>query len=87
MKPVIYFAQFVDPIRLSGYFKLDMWYGVKWVVKHVTSHMEAAFAEIDWHKPRKPSSRLDIRRKMELGSSRIQVEVKHARTHLYSIPE
>jgi hypothetical protein len=47
MKPVIYFAQFLDPIRISGYFKLDMQYGVKWMVKHVTSHMEAAFAEID----------------------------------------
>jgi hypothetical protein len=47
MKTVIYFAQFVDPIRLSGYFKPDMRYGVKWVVKHVTSHVEAAFAEMD----------------------------------------
>jgi hypothetical protein len=48
MKTVIYFTQFVDPIRFSGYFiKLDMRYGVKWVVKRVTSHMEAAFAEMD----------------------------------------
>jgi hypothetical protein len=49
-----------------------MRYGVKWVVKHVTSHVEAAFAEMDWCKP---SSGLDIRRKIELGSSRIQVGV------------
>jgi hypothetical protein len=47
MKTVIYFTQFVDPIRLSGYFKLDMRYGVKWAVKHVTSHAEAAFAEME----------------------------------------
>jgi len=47
MKTVTYFTQFADPIRLSGYFKLDMRYGVKWVVKHVTSHVEAAFAEMD----------------------------------------
>ena len=48
MKTVIYFTQFVDPIRLSGYLiKLDTRYGVKWVVKHVTSHVEAAFAQMD----------------------------------------
>jgi hypothetical protein len=47
MKIGIYITPFVDTIRLSGYFKLDMRYGVKWVVKHVTSHVEAAFAEMD----------------------------------------
>jgi hypothetical protein len=46
MKAVIYLTQFVDPIRLSGYFKLDMRYVVKWVLKHVTSHVEAAFSEM-----------------------------------------
>jgi hypothetical protein len=85
VKTVIYCTQFVDPIRLFGYFKLDMLYGVKWVVKHVTSHVDAAFAEIDWRKPWKPSSRLDIRRKIELGSSRTKVVVKHTRTLLFTI--
>jgi len=47
MKTVIYFRLFVGPIRLSGYFKLDIRYGVKWVVKHVTSQVESAFAEMD----------------------------------------
>jgi hypothetical protein len=47
MKTVIYSIQFVDPIRLSGYFKLDIRHGVKWVVEHVTLHVEAAFAETD----------------------------------------
>jgi hypothetical protein len=47
IKAVIYFTQFFDPIRLSCYFKLDMRYVVKKVLKHVTSHVKAAFAEME----------------------------------------
>ena len=85
MKTVIYITPSVDPIRMSGYSKLDILYGVKCVVKHVTVCVEEAFAEMDGRKPRKPSARMEIRRKIEIGSSRIQVGVLHARTHLYSI--